>query len=491
MTVRLIKPRCADMMTLLHFIIVYWIDEQDVPRAHEETSGGMVCPMCCSADIATPSPQCAVPAHENEPQLEPASRLPMSGNDEVQSEYMVSRDLDATHERRVRLLAVVASAAMTLVGLGIFVAFAVGGRWVNCAFECPILVIGATGAMLTQKGNMRGAALLMIFGLFAFVCAIALFGDVPTPRIPRTTHLFLFPLAFASHIGMKREKPWLRHGFSILCMSAIILFATTNYVIDVGLFLPDGTHAMVNWIISITAIGALYVFLHIYMGDVGRMESYLHLANNRFVSLVSGMFPRVIAERLLTNRQTFAERYANCSVLFADIVGFTGMTERMSPEAMIAMLSEIFLRFDQCVEKNGLTKIKTIGDAYMAAAGAPEPNPDHAKNTIEFAVQMLEVIKNFPDVDLRIGIASGELVAGVIGQSRQVYDVWGDVVNLASRIESLGSANQIQVSETTYTLVKHLFNFEVRSGLTIKGKAGKHNVYLLSSCVAAADLTTS
>ena len=408
----------------------------------------------------------------------------MSEYAEAGSEYMVLRDLDATHDRRIRLLAVVTSAILTLVGLCIFAAFAIGGRWINCVFECPTFLVGIAAAILIRRGQMRGAALLMIFSLFVFFCAIALFGDVPRPHIPRTTHLVLIPLAFAAHIGLKREAPWLRHGFSLLCLGAIVLFATTDLAVDVGLFLPDGPHAVVNWIISVAAISVLYVFLHIYMGDVSRMESYLHLANNRFVSLVSGMFPRVIAERLLANRQTFAERYVNCSVLFADIVGFTGMTERMAPEAMVTMLSEVFLRFDRCVEQYGLTKIKTIGDAYMVASGVPEPDPNHARHMIEFAMQMLDVVKDFPDIQLRIGIASGELVAGVIGQSRQVFDVWGDVVNLASRIESMGSPGQIQVSESTYALVKHVFGFTERSGLSIKGKSGTHNVYLLTSRVA-------
>ena len=404
----------------------------------------------------------------------------MSTFNSADSGYMVLRDLDATHDRRIRLLIVVSSTVLTVFGFSVFLVFLLGGRWAVCAFESPIWIVGLAGAYLVRQGRMRVAALLMIFSLFAIFCAIALFGDCPTPDVPRTTHLCLIPLAFGSYIGLKRESAWLRHGFLLLCLGAVILFSTTHYAVDVGLFLPEGLHTTVNWIISLCAMGVLYLMLHVYMGDVGRMENYLHLANNQFVSLVSGMFPKVIAERLLAKKQTFAERYENCTVLFADIVGFTGITERMTPEALIAILSDVFFRFDQCVEQSGLTKIKTIGDAYMVAAGVPEPDPDHARKMIAFALKMLDVVKDFHDIELRIGIASGDLVAGVIGQSRQVYDVWGDVVNLASRIESLGAANHIQVSETTYSLVKHEFSFIERSGLTIKGKTGKHNVYVLA-----------
>jgi len=415
----------------------------------------------------------------------------MNADTEDGSEYLVLRDLEATHERRVRLLLVVTSSALTLIGFCALLTFFIDGRWINGVFASPVFIVGAAGASLTRRGQIRIAALLMIFSLFVIFCAIALFGDVPTPGLPRTTQLSLIPLAYGSYIGLRRESAWVRHGFSLLCLSAVVFFSSTDFVIDVGLFLPRGPHTVVNWAFSLGAMGLLYLMLHIYMGDVARIEHYLHLANNRFVSLVSGMFPKIIAERLLADRQTFPRRHTNCSVLFADIVGFTGITERMEPEALIAILSEVFLRFDRCVEKNGLTKIKTIGDAYMVAAGVPEPDSDHAAKMIEFATQMLDIVKDFQDIELRIGIASGGLVAGVIGQSRQVYDVWGDVVNLASRIESLGAPNQIQVCETTYTLVKHIYNFIERSGISIKGKAGKHNVYLLVPTVVPSELVPS
>jgi class 3 adenylate cyclase len=414
----------------------------------------------------------------------------MNTLDEAGAGYMVLRDLDATHDRRVRLLIVLTSTVLTLLGFGLFLVFLVEGRWINCAFESPIWIVGLTGAILTKRGQMRAAALLMVFSLFAIFCAITLFGDSPTQGIPRTTHLTLIPIAFGSYIALKKESRWIRNGFLLLCLSAVALFSITSFSVDVGLFLPEELHLLVNWVISVGSMAVLYFMLIVYMGDVGRMESYLHRANNQFVSLVSGMFPKVIAERLLAEKQTFAERYTNCTVLFADIVGFTGITERMTPEKLVGILNDVFLRFDQCVEKSGLTKIKTIGDAYMVASGIPESDAEHAKKMVVFATQMLEVVKDFQDIELRIGIASGELVAGVIGQTRQVYDVWGDVVNLASRIESMGTANHIQVSETTYSLVKNDFLFTERSGLTIKGKSGTHNVYVLNGDIVRTEPST-
>ncbi len=411
----------------------------------------------------------------------------MSTIDEAGSGYMVLRDLEATHDLRVRILLIGCSAALTILGLVVFFAFLIGGRWINCLFGSPIWIVGLVGGYFVRQGQMRAAALVLIFSLYAIFFAIALLGDGPTAEVPRVTHLCMIPLAFGSYIGLKREHEWLRNGFFMLCLGTVVLFANTNYALDVGLFLPEQLHKFVDLVISLGAMAVLFFMQLVYISDVSRMENYLHRTNNQFVSLVSGMFPKVIAERLLAEKKTFAERYANCTVLFADIVGFTGITERLEPEKLVGILNDVFLRFDHCVEQNGLTKIKTIGDAYMVAAGVPEPDAQHAKKMMTFATQMLEVVKDFQDIDLRIGIASGELVAGVIGQTRQVYDVWGDVVNLASRIESLGAAGQIQVSETTYALVRNDFHFTERSGLTIKGKAGKHNVYVLNRDAVCAE----
>jgi hypothetical protein len=334
----------------------------------------------------------------------------MESESEIKPEFMVLRDLDATHARRVRLIVHAGSAALILIGLGFAVYFIARENWRIAAFELSLMAIGIVGAVLARRNQMRVAVLLMLLSIFFILCTMALIMDVPTSRAPRAVHLYFMPLALASYIMLKMEMPWLRHGFSIGCLTAAGLFAVSTVGISSGLRLPDETHVMIDWVDCSCAMGLLYILLNIVMGDVNRMENYLHAANNRFVSLVSGMFPKVIAERLLANRQTFAERYANCSVLFADIVGFTELTERMAPEAMIAMLADVFLRFDRCVDKYGLTKIKTIGDAYMVAAGVPEPDPNHARQMIELATQLLDVVKDFPDIELRIGIASGELV---------------------------------------------------------------------------------
>ena len=150
-----------------------------------------------------------------------------------------------------------------------------------------------------------------------------------------------------------------------------------------------------------------------------------------------------------------------------------------------SLLNEIFSKFDDLAEKHNLEKIKTIGDAYMVVGGLPEPNEKHAENVAQFALEMLDVIREYRQksnipLELRIGINSGAAVAGVIGKKKFIYDLWGDSVNTASRMESHGLPGQIQVSESTYTLIKDLFEFENRGRMEVKG-LGLVQSYLLTA----------
>ncbi|MBT9507675.1 adenylate/guanylate cyclase domain-containing protein [Rhodoferax sp.] len=399
--------------------------------------------------------------------------------DDAAAAYMVLHDLRTTHTRRVRVMVIASSALLILIGLGYGVFFAFQSEWLIAAAEGILMLAGIVATLLVSRQHLRAASIWLASILFVVIVSMASFMDLPSADIPRSAHHFLIPLAVATYLMLKNENNWLKHGFPVACLIVTVFFAGTDFGMSTRYAVPDSVRAGGTWVNNFAAMGILYLLVHIFVGDINRMESYLHSANNRFVTMVSGMFPKVIAERLLASGETFAERHANCSVLFADIVGFTGITERMSAEALVKMLSEIFSRFDRCVEQSGLTKIKTIGDAYMVAAGVPESNPDHARVLVALAQEMLAVAHDFEGIDLRIGIASGELVAGVIGQSRQVFDVWGDVVNVASRMESHGLPGRIQLSESSHALTKDHFDFELRSGITIKGKNGTHNVYLL------------
>jgi adenylate cyclase len=170
-------------------------------------------------------------------------------------------------------------------------------------------------------------------------------------------------------------------------------------------------------------------------------------------------------------------------VLFADIVGFTALSSRTTPEVLVTMLDELFSLFDHLAEVHGLEKIKTIGDAYMAVAGIPEPRTDHAIAAARMALDMQAALqtyaaRNGSDLAIRIGIHTGPVVAGVIGRKKLAYDLWGDTVNIASRMESHGIAGRIQISEATFECLRASFQSEHRGIVDIRGM-GAMRTYLL------------
>ncbi|MEC4803900.1 MAG: adenylate/guanylate cyclase domain-containing protein [Jaaginema sp. PMC 1079.18] len=203
----------------------------------------------------------------------------------------------------------------------------------------------------------------------------------------------------------------------------------------------------------------------------------------RSEKLLLNILPEPIALRLKTEETTIAESYEKVSVLFADLVRFTELSNRVSPTELVEILNVIFSEFDQLCDRHGLEKIKTIGDAYMVVGGLPTPNPNHAVAIAEMALDMQARIRQFDretgeSFSLRIGIHSGAVVAGVIGIKKFIYDLWGDTVNIASRMESQGISGEIQVTEATYLLLKDRFYFEKRGNIEVKGK-GLMTTYLL------------
>lgn len=200
--------------------------------------------------------------------------------------------------------------------------------------------------------------------------------------------------------------------------------------------------------------------------------------------LLLNVLPREIAPILKNRESTIAKHHDAASVLFADIVGSTPLFSDLSPDEAVDWLNEVFSLFDGLVAKYGLEKIRTIGDNYMVAAGVPVANPDHALVLARFALDMLEHSKAAPTrngrrLSFRVGINSGPLVAGVIGQSKFHYDLYGDTVNIASRMESHGEAGKVQVSQATYELLKHDFDFVARGPIAVKGKEPMETYFLV------------
>ncbi len=196
------------------------------------------------------------------------------------------------------------------------------------------------------------------------------------------------------------------------------------------------------------------------------------------------ILPRSIAERLKAASQTIADHFGSASILFADVVDFTPLAQRLAPAEVVGILDQLFSHFDTLVERHGLEKIKTIGDCYMAAAGVPDPSPDHARRAALLALDMREAVATAAvgdgsALELRIGINSGPVIAGVIGSKRFLYDLWGDAVNTASRMESQSTPGEIQITRATYELLKDEFVCRPRGTIDVKGKGPMETWYLV------------
>ena len=200
--------------------------------------------------------------------------------------------------------------------------------------------------------------------------------------------------------------------------------------------------------------------------------------------LLLNILPMAIAERLKDGEQGIADSFPEVTVLFGDLVGFTSLSVQIPPAEMVKLLNEVFSAFDRLAGLHGLEKIKTIGDAYMAVSGLPKPRPDHAETAAAMALEMQDEIGLFNErygtsLQMRIGLNTGPVIAGIIGTKKFIYDLWGDTVNTASRMESHGKPGQIQVTQATYEKIQALFRLEHRGLIDVKGKGPMEAYWLL------------
>ncbi|MGB3534202.1 MAG: adenylate/guanylate cyclase domain-containing protein [Microcoleaceae cyanobacterium] len=232
-------------------------------------------------------------------------------------------------------------------------------------------------------------------------------------------------------------------------------------------------------------IAFIQMFDQIYeaINERKKAESELRQEKEKSESLLLNILPQAIAEQLKQNPGCIADGFEQATILFADITDFTGLASQLSPTELVKLLNEIFSTFDRLVDRYNLEKIKTIGDAYMIVGGIPKPRPDHATAIADIALEMQQEINHFHRddnqlINIRIGINTGPVVAGVIGLKKFTYDLWGDAVNIASRMESHGAVGEIQVSQSTYLLLKDQYHLEKRGTINIKGK-GEMKTYWL------------
>ena len=283
---------------------------------------------------------------------------------------------------------------------------------------------------------------------------------------------FMAPL-FSLLVRPARETwVWLAAFFGDLVLAALLDSTAMNSAKP----LPTAA-ILILFALNIAGIGSLT------FGALSYFRMQRDAAERRSEELLLNVLPEPIAARLKRGQEPIADHYDDISVLFADLAGFTVRSAHETPAATVAVLNEVFSVFDDLVRRYGLEKIRTIGDSYMVAAGAPVALPDHLSAICEMALDLQRAVERLNrdkdwDLSFRVGINCGPAVAGIVGRQKFHYDVWGDTVNLASRMESHGLPDRIQVTEAVYERLKSEFVFERRGFIEVKGK-GSTLTYLL------------
>ena len=358
---------------------------------------------------------------------------------------------------------------------------------VVCAI--PFIFAGlAWGLMYIAFGEFLAGAIPFSYGIVSLL-SIVHFGATGRYRFFVFSQLtlilllpFLLMLALGGFVQGSAVVLW-----ALICPMGAMLFdeprnaprwflAFLGLVVLSGLLQPyldfsnNLSSDVVTFFFVINLIGVASIIFLMVFYFVGQKNAF----QERSEALLLNILPKEIAAILRNEKRTIADHFEGASVLFADVVDFTIMSEKMTPTELVSLLDEVFSRFDMMVEKYGLEKIKTIGDCYMVASGIPRPRADHAQVLTRLAVEMRDYLSRHEfqgrKLAMRIGVNSGPVVAGVIGRKKFAYDLWGDAVNTASRMESHGREGSIQITRATYEQIKHDFVCEPRGLVNVKGK---------------------
>jgi guanylate cyclase len=293
----------------------------------------------------------------------------------------------------------------------------------------------------------------------------------------------LAPLGAVAFDRPARAWPW----FAAFVATLLVSDALGEVVRPDGADLPSGF--VRTWVV-LNIVGVSFVALMLLVTFAKGRET----AQERVEALLLNILPGEIAERLQAEPNAIADHFDEASILFADVVDFTPLASRLDAREVVELLDRLFTSFDELVDRCGVEKIKTIGDCYMVAAGVPRPRPDHAQALAGLALEMKECARTcLPESDLRlrIGISSGPVVAGVIGRRRFLYDLWGDTVNMASRMESHGTSDEIQITRPTWELLRDDFVTEPVGLVDVKGKGEVETWRLLARNAVAVGLASS
>ncbi|MDP2825007.1 MAG: adenylate/guanylate cyclase domain-containing protein [Sulfuritalea sp.] len=308
----------------------------------------------------------------------------------------------------------------------------------------------------------------------------------------------LAPVGAILCIGVSQSVGWFIAWVTLTALSGAIDYYLADLVIAQKSNVPIRTTIVFFALNFISVSTIIYMLLHLSTAEKRKVQESLEEAHQqvqieqeRSERLLLNILPGAVAERLKNSDQTIADGFADVTVMFADIVNFTQVAANMSPSQVFAMLNRIFSAFDELAENYGLEKIKTIGDAYMVAGGLNQELAEYSAAIADMAVSMRDLLRrdftiNASHLEVRIGIGTGPIVAGVLGKKKFIYDVWGDTVNIASRITSEGVPGMIQCDTTTYHRLATSFDFHEPQTIYLKGK-GNMTVYRLIGRKGATD----
>ncbi len=334
--------------------------------------------------------------------------------------------------------------AMACYGMGMWAAslgaHGLARLWLMVTLEAQVAVV------VWITGNVLGVGM---YALLAAVLARTLYSQKET--LPRFTFIT---------------------GAMLILLGSMAVSGQAKLPLEI---VPDWMLSAMRIINALIVLESIVIILAVFQKEVLRSEENLIVERERSDRLLHAVLPTKIAGELRQRDRMIADHHPEVTVLFADIAGFTPWASQHDPEVVVSLLEKIFTRFDRQVRAAGAEKIKTIGDAYMVISGAPDPRHDHAHVMAQLALDLVDEVKAIREetgiaLDLRLGMHTGPVIAGVIGAMRFTYDVWGDTVNTASRMESHGEPGRVQISAETKARVEDQFFCEPRGSIYVKGK---------------------
>ena len=407
-------------------------------------------------------------------------------------------DADDENTRLSKSLLVLASGLVSIASVSwLMLYWSLGPRLSSTLPFLFQLLLAGNLALYVKSGRFEWfrTSQLALFLFFPFVAQWSIGNFITASGL--ILWGLLAPIGALLCVGSRESTPWL---FAYLFLTALTGFFD-YYLAD---FNPVGVPeipirtSVVFFVLNFVTISVIvFAMLRFAVTERNRAQKrqaeahrLLQAEQARSERLLLNILPAPIARRLKDSDQTIADGFAEVTVMFADIVNFTQIASGMSAERVFSMLNNVFCRFDSLAESLGLEKIKTIGDAYMVAGGLNSESRDASYRIARLALGMQQTVRELegtdtPPLSLRIGIGTGPVVAGVVGRKKFIYDLWGDTVNLASRLTSEGKPGAIQCDERSYQQLRHAFEFAPPLELTLKGK-GRMTVYRLERPVSSA-----